>query len=437
MPLPDPLPIRPIGRFTVELRPPGSKSLTNRALLLAALAEGRSRLSHVLFADDTRVMIDALTRLGFQLDVDEPGRTIVVQGENGTIPAEEAELDLGNAGTAMRFLAAACCLGRGTYTLDGVPRMRQRPIGELVDPLRRLGADIEYLGEEGFPPLRIHAAGLRGGELTMPPTLSSQYVSALLLIEPLCERGIRLGFEGSITSLPYVHMTLKLMERFGVRRVLRADMSGIDASPGGGDGYSAADYAIEPDASNASYFLAAAAITPGSQCTIEGLGKLSIQGDRRFARILADMGAEVEATKDHIQVTGPAALRGVDASLNNMPDMAQTLAVIALFTQGETVIRDVGNLRVKETNRLAALETELSKLGASAKVRGDDLHVSMPAPGRLRPADIDTYDDHRMAMSFAVAGLRSEGVRIKDPACVNKTFPEFWQYLDRLREGAL
>ena len=426
----DPLPIQPIGRFDVTLRPPGSKSLTNRALLLAALADGVSTLSHVLFADDSRVMIRALRDLGFTLDVNEAESRVVVHGRGGAIPATGAELFLGNAGTAMRFLAAAVCLGRGDFTLDGIPRMRQRPIGQLVVPLRLLGAKIGYGAAEGFPPLRVSASGLGGGTIAMAPALSSQYISAMLQVAPLCRDGVTLRFAAPIISVPYVKMTLELMARFGVEHELAPDYSMIRV--GGGQRYKPLDWTIEPDASNASYFLAAAAVLPGSRCTIESLGGDSLQGDTEFAGVLAAMGAGVSIAKDSIGVLGPTDLKGIDIDLNAMPDMAQTLAIVALFADGPTAIRNVGNLRVKETDRLAALRNELTKLGAVVKIDGDDLHITPPHNGKITPADIDTYDDHRMAMSFAVAGLRAPGVRIKDPMCVNKTYPNYFEDLGRL-----
>ena len=428
----DSLTIQPVGAFDVTIADlPGSKSLTNRVLLLAALAEGESTLTNVLFSDDSRAMLDALGRLGFELRINEPTRTVTVVGCGGAIPNKTAELMLGNAGTAMRFLTAACALGPDgcAYTLDGIPRMRERPIGQLVEPLRVLGANIEYLGNDGYPPMRI-GTGFEGGSVQMPPTLSSQYISALLQAGAVAPRGVVLHFEGPIISRPYVEMTARLMEKFGVEvaRPSEEELMGVEA----GSRYVAADYAIEPDASNASYFLAAAAVVPGARCTVQGLGSDSLQGDIHFANLLGQMGADVEFYRDSITVVGSDSLDGIDVYLNDMPDMAQTLAVVALFARGGTVMRDIGNLRVKETDRLAALDTELTKLGAAVKIDGDDLYVDIETPGRLRPAAIDTYDDHRMAMAFAVAGLRCEGVTINDPACVNKTFPEYFEYLARL-----
>ena len=453
--MPDSFDIQPIQPFGATLRPPGSKSLTNRALLLAALAKGRSKLTGVLFADDSRRMIEALQTLGFTLDIDEPSCRITVHGKRGDIPARGggAALDLGNAGTAMRFLTAACCLGMGEFTLDGIARMRERPIGELVDPLIKLGADIEYLGEAGYPPVKVIAEppGLLGGHLTLSPTLSSQFISALLMVGPYMQRGLEIEFEGPVTSLPYVKMTLNLMKQFGA--AFEAD-TGYRAVHVPAGRYRATDYWVEPDASNASYFLAAAAVVPGSRCTVEGLGSRSLQGDAEFCDVLGRMGCSVDQTLNATTVTAPhrgvgtsggggsgggasGGLKGIDVDLNAMPDMAQTLAVVALFADGPTAIRNVGNLRVKETDRLAALETELTKLGANVEVISNDLHITPPPGGALTPAAIDTYDDHRMAMAFAVAGLRSPGVTINDPGCVDKTFPDYFDYLGRLRDAAV
>lgn len=429
MSLPDPYPIQPVDQFDLEIHDlPGSKSLTNRALLLAALAEGESILDNVLFADDSRVMLEALKQLGFELTIDESARKVTLKGAAGSIPADKADLHLGNAGTATRFLTAACCLGHGEYRIDGIARMRERPIGELVDPLREIGANIDCELEEGYPPLLIHAQNLQGGEIDMPATLSSQFISALLQIGPCLENGLTINFKEDVISRPYVEMTIALMQQFGATVKTDTNFRKIQVSPGG---YTAQNKTIEPDASNASYFLGAAAVRPGSRCEIFHLDQSSLQGDARFARVLARMGAEVKYKDGSIQVTGVDQLKGIDVDLNSMPDMAQTLAVVALFAQGPTIMRDIGNLRVKETDRMEALRVELAKLGAQVRVDGDDLHVYPPMDG-LKPANIDTYDDHRMAMSFAIAGLVNKGVQINDPACVNKTFPEYFDYLGRV-----
>lgn len=434
--LPDQLSIAPISSFSASVRPPGSKSLTNRAFLLAALADGVSTLRGPLWADDTLQMRGALAALGF--DLPQPGAAVVkVHGRNGTLRApsqrEDLRLSVGNAGTSYRFLTAALCLGKSDSRvhLDGIERMRQRPIGQLVDSLRKIGGDISYSGAEGFPPLWIRATGLSGGDLLMPPTLSSQYISAILQVAPYFEKGLTLRFDGPVISRPYVEMTLALMSKFGVDADVDDSFTSIRIEPGG---YRAADYAIEPDASNASYFLAAAAVVPGSKCTIEGLGKGSLQGDVGFADVLHQMGADLSFGRDFITILSPrnGVLRGIDVDLNHMPDMAQTLAVVALFAQGETAIRNVGNLRVKETDRVAAIQIELTKLGATVEVEGDDIFISPPSGGKIKPAAIDTYNDHRMAMAFSIAGLRAPGVVINDPKCVEKTFPDYFEYLAKL-----
>jgi 3-phosphoshikimate 1-carboxyvinyltransferase len=430
---PSQITIEPIGPFDTTVQLPGSKSLTNRALLIAALAKGRSKLTGVLFADDTRRMIEALQALGFKLNVDEDNLTVTVHGKGGHIPADEAELFLGNAGTATRFLTAACCLGLGTYTIDGIPRMRERPIGQLVDPLIQMGAEIEYLGEPGFPPLKIIAEppGLLGGLLELEPTLSSQYLSALCIAAPYMERGLEIEFDGPITSLPYLKMTLNLMHQFGVESEADTGYEVVHIGPGR---YKHYDYPIEPDASTASYFLGAAALIPGSRCIIENLGSRSLQGDAEFCDVLGRMGCGVEQQLGRTEVTSPPSgrLRGIEVDLNHMPDMAQTLAVIALFADGPTSIHNVGNLRVKETDRMAALEKELAKLGAQVMVMEDSLVITPPLDNRINPATIETYDDHRMAMAFALAGLVQPGVTIDDPGCVAKTFPDYFEKLTAL-----
>jgi 3-phosphoshikimate 1-carboxyvinyltransferase len=427
-----PITIDPLPPFDATVSLPGSKSLTNRALLLAALAEGASVLEGVLLADDTRVMLDALQQLGVRIDLDEADHRATVHGVAGRWPNDNVKLHLGNAGTATRFLTAACCLGHGTYEIDGVARMRQRPIDQLVEPLRELGADITYLGDAGYPPLRIQADGLEGGPLTLGPTLSSQFISALLQVAPRTARGITLTFDGPVTSLPYVQMTLSLMEHFGVEYQQRNHYEAVRVSRAV---YRRRPVTIEPDASNASYFLAAAAAVPGSTCTVQGLGGSSVQGDAAFVDVLGRMGCHVEQRdlSTTVSTTPGHRLKAVDIDLNDMPDTAQTLAPLSLFADGTTHIRNVGNLRIKETDRMAALQTELTKLGAQVRVTGDDLSITPPPNNQITPAAIDTYDDHRMAMGFAMAGLPQGSVTINDPDCVNKTFPDFFDTLATLR----
>ena len=416
---------------------------------MAALADGESLLRGPLIADDTQQMFAALETLGVHVEHFEGD--VRVTGHGGRLPDSRdgvTRLHLGNAGTAYRFLTAACCLNTPgsdptphIYELDGITRMRERPIGQLVDAITQLGGRIEYLSQHGYPPLRITGTGLRGGELEMPLTLSSQYISALLQIGPLCEQGLTIRFQGPVTSRPYVEMTLRLMARFGVQAQVDPQFTQIRIEPGG---YTATDYDIEPDASNASYFLAAAAIVGASQCTIQGLGKRSLQGDVGFGDLLHQMGAALLFGDDFITVMSPPdgqTLRGIDVDLNPMPDMAQTLAIVALFAQGDTTMRNIGNLRVKETNRLAAMKNELTKLGATVVIEDDDMTITPPVPPPQTPGDpikiepgtsIDTYNDHRMAMSFALVGLKTPGLVINDPGCVDKTFPDYFEYLSKL-----
>lgn len=420
------------GAFSARFSPPGSKSLTNRALILAALGEGVSILSNCLFADDTLVMLESLQRLGFLLEIDRSANTVAVHGRGGRIDRESAELFCGNSGTSIRFLAALCTLGRGEFVLDGIARMRQRPIGQLVDMLRNLGARIEYKLEEGYPPILIHADGLPGGLVKFGQAQSSQYLSAVLQVGPYTRHELRVDLEGRQTSWPYVAMTMQLMDRFGVTpELVRDPRSGeprqILIPPGK---YRPTQYHVEPDASNASYFLAAAALHPGAKVTIEGLGKRSLQGDVGFADLLHRMGADLFFGADFITVGGTDRLEGIDVDLSDMPDMAQTLAVVALFASGESTLRGLHTLRVKETDRIAALAAELARFGASVDVEEDAMTITPPAS--LRPAAVDTYDDHRMAMSFALAGTKIAGVTIKDSQCVNKTYPNYFDDLRRV-----
>lgn len=401
---------------------PGSKSLTNRALLTAALADGPSELTGVLFAEDTECMMDCLGKLGVSLDADRERRRVRVRGVSTPWPQSEAELDCRNAGTVIRFLTAACAGSRGRYRLDGVERMRQRPIGNLVGALCDLGASIEFDGEPGFCPLTVNAAGLRGGTVRMDATASSQFVSALLLAAPLADRDVMIELAAAAPSRPYIAMTLSVMERFGVSVVQHEFSRFIVPSS---QSYRAISYDIEPDASAASYFFAAAALT-GGRVTVDGLGRRSVQGDLGFADVLCRMGCRVDQTDTATTVCGPAdgRLDGVDVDLNDMPDVVQTLAVLAAFAEGPTRIRNVPNLRLKETDRLSALAAELARMGVDAVVEPDGLTIR--PTGVPESAEIETYGDHRMAMSFALAGLRLDGMVIRDPDCVSKTFPEFF-----------
>ena len=424
--LPDPLPIATRGPLAARVRVPGSKSITNRALLVAALARGTSRLSGALESDDTRVMRVALAALGCKLEVD--GDALRVHGRDGRFTAPAAALDVANSGTTARFLTAAAALADGPVVIDGSPRMRERPIADLVDALGALGARCEILGRAGCPPVRVAGGGLAGGVARIDARRSSQYVSAVLLAAPYARQDVTLVAEsGRVVSRPYVDLTLALMRDFGADAGWCAQDSLRVAA---GRGYRARDYAIEPDASAAAYPFCAAAIA-GGRVRVEGVAKGSLQSDFRLLDVLARMGCHVRRGDDFAEVEGPGgALRAVDVDLNDLPDAALALAVVALFADGTTHIRNVANLRIKESDRLAALEAELRRLGADARADSDSLAIT---PGRLRGAEIHTYDDHRMAMAFALAGLRIPGVAIRDPGCVSKTWPGYFSMLDALR----
>jgi 3-phosphoshikimate 1-carboxyvinyltransferase len=416
------------GPVDGTVRVPGSKSITNRALLVAALADGDSELAGALHSDDTRYMAAALNALGVSVESDWAGERFLVRGGGGTFPASRADLFVGNAGTAMRFLTAALPLGHGVYRIDGVPRMRQRPIGPLLQALRDLGADVESELGTGCPPVVAHAAGLPGGRTRMAGDQSSQYFTALLLVGAYARYGIEVEVAGELVSKPYLPMTAAVMAAFGVAAELdQAEWRWLRVPAG--QHYRGRHYLVEPDASNASYFFAAAATT-GGRVRVDGLGGGSTQGDLRFVDLLARMGATVTLTEDAVEVRGPAGgqLRAIDADLGPISDTAQTLAAIAPFADGPTTIRGIAHARLKETDRVAALATELRRLGQGVAEFADGLTIT-PAP--VTPVDIATYDDHRMAMSFAITALRAPGVRLRDPGCVAKTFPTFF---DRLAE---
>lgn len=408
------------------VRVPGSKSISNRALLLAALAQGTSRLSGVLFADDTERMLDCLQRLGVETAADPDAGTVSIRGTGGRWPAPAAELFVGNAGTAARFLAAACALAQGTYRIDGVQRMRQRPIAPLLAALRDLGAEARDELGTGCPPVRV-GGPLRGGTARLDAGLSSQFLSALLLALPLAPADSRIEVAGELPARPYVDMTLRLIADFGATPPRRTD-TGFAVR--GGQRYTGRELAVEPDASSASYFLAAAALL-GGRVTVPGIGPGSLQGDARFADVLEAMGCRVERSADAVTVVGPGdgRLRAVDVDLNDMSDMTPTLAVLAPFADGPVRIRNVGHIRVQESDRLRALATELGRLG----VRVDEAESGLTIhPGAVLPGVVRTYRDHRIAMAFAVLALRARDVEIDDPGCVAKTFPDFFARLEEL-----
>jgi 3-phosphoshikimate 1-carboxyvinyltransferase len=414
------LELKPVRGAAGTVRLPGSKSISNRVLLLAALAAGDTEVTGLLDADDTRVMLEALAALGIRVSKEE--NVLRVVGAGG-IPIKKAELFLGNAGTALRPLAAALALSAGEYRLSGVPRMHERPIADLVDGLRGMGARIEYLGNDGFPPLAIYPARISVARpVKVRGDVSSQFLTALLMALPLLRAKSRVEVAGELISKPYVEITLNVMRRFGVE-VSRTGWKAFDVPAAG---YSSpGKIYVEGDASSASYFLAAGAIG-GGPVRVEGVGRDSIQGDVRFADVLEKMGAEVLIEADSIEVRGSGRkLRAIDMDMNHIPDAAMTAAVMALFADGPSTLRNIGSWRVKETDRIKAMATELRKLGAEVDEGSDSLRI---VPRKLNAGvAIDTYDDHRMAMSFSLVALGGVPVRINDPGCVAKTYPEYFR----------
>lgn len=419
--------VQPLRRASGTVHLPGSKSLTNRALLLAALAEGTTILTNVLDAEDTQVMLAGLRALGVSLVDAADG--LRVEGCNGVFPQRQAELFLGNAGTAMRSLTAALAFAGGTYRLDGVARMRERPIGDLVDALNALGARVSYAGQAGYPPLLIEPARLAGAEeVDIRGEVSSQFVTGLLMAAPFIAPpgGLTVNVPGTLISQPYVAMTVALMARFGIDPRRRDDTNGCAFVVPRGRYRSPGRVAIEGDASSASYFLALGALA-GGPVRVVGAGSESVQGDVAFARLLEAMGARVAWGPDWIETSAAGALHAIDYDCTAIPDAAMTAAVVALFADGRTILRGIGSWRVKETDRIAAMATELGKLGAKVESGPDWLAVDGPAA--LRAAEIDTYDDHRIAMCFALAAAGGVPVVIRDPQCVSKTFPTFFDVL--------
>lgn len=431
----------PGGPVSGTIRPPGSKSLTNRALLCAAFAPGRSRLSGALRSDDTEVMINALRKIGLRVEESEGGRTIEITGiDRGSVapPSEsEVELFIGNSGTTIRFLTAALSALGGRFRLSGVPRMHQRPIGDLIDALRPI-CDGEVSSESpgGCPPVRIDTQGWRGDVIKVAGNVSSQFLSGLMMASPIAGKRIRIEVLGELVSRPYVEMTAAIMRDFGVTcrwtDPKEHAQSSSAASPtfeiDSGDGYISRDYEIEPDASAASYFWAAAAIT-GGEVTVMGLSDQALQGDVRFVDCLELMGCQVRRETDRITVKGSRVLRGIDVDMNAISDTVQTLSVVAMFADGPTTVRGVAHNRFKETDRIGDLAKELRKLGGQITETEDGLIIR---PGILRPARIETYEDHRMAMSLALAGLRAPGVQISNPSCTGKTYPDYFADLEAL-----
>jgi len=412
----DTLELKPARRAKGTVRLPGSKSISNRVLLLAALAQGETELQGLLDADDTEVMRESLKKLGIEFQ----GSTI--KGAGGVFPVKSADLFLGNAGTALRPLTAALALSGGEYRISGSPRMHQRPIGDLVDALRGIGARVDYAGKEGFPPLAIHPGNIALHAVKVKGDVSSQFLTALLMALPLSRKKATIEVQGELISKPYVEITLNVMRRFGVA-VSRNGWRSFEIP---GKSYvSPGKVLVEGDASSASYFLAAGAIG-GGPVRVEGVGRDSVQGDVRFVEVLQRMGAQVAMGEDWIEVSSKRKILPIDMDFNHIPDAAMTAAVLALFADGPSTLRNVASWRVKETDRLAAMAKELRKFGAQVDERSDSLHIS-PASSLKKNVVVDTYDDHRMAMSFSLVALGGVPVRINDPQCVAKTFPGYFE----------
>jgi 3-phosphoshikimate 1-carboxyvinyltransferase len=405
------------------IRVPGSKSVTNRALIIAALADGFSTIVNPLFSDDSFWLMDALVRLGVDVHADGERGEVCVSGQSGEIYASGVDLFVGNAGTVARFLPPFLALGRGPFTVDGVPRMRERPVADLVDGMRQLGAEVEYAGEDGRFPLEIKGGGIPGGKARVSASKSSQFISGLLMAAPYAQAPVTLHPVGR-KEWPYVGITVALMRAFGVE---------VDEANGrftvAPALYSSREYEVEPDASGASYFMAAAAVT-GGRVRIPGLGASSPQGDLRFADVLRDMGCRVEIASDFVEVQGPDHLRGVEVDMNAFSDTMITLSAIAPFAEGPTTIKNVGHTRLQESDRLSAVATELTRLGVKTQTTSSFIRI---IPNKIRPGVIRTYGDHRMAMAFAITGLVASGIRIRDPGCVTKTFPGYFGALESLR----
>lgn len=417
----------PLTSANGEIQIPGSKSLSNRILLLAALAKGTTRITNLLESDDIRHMLNALTSLGIKYTL-EDANTCIVEGNGGPFNASSGDLFLGNAGTAMRPLTAALCLGKGEFLLHGEPRMHERPIGDLVESLKALGVDINYQENDGYPPLLIKANGLSGGEVSIKGNISSQFLTAILMSAPLAQSDLTIKVEGELVSKPYIDITLHAMKQFGItvenNHYQSFFVKGQQTyqSPG--------EIMVEGDASSASYFLAAAAIA-GGKIKVHGVGSDSVQGDVKFAEVLSAMGAKItygptwiEAEKDQ--------LNGVDLDMNHIPDAAMTIATTALFANGPTRIRNIYNWRVKETDRLMAMATELKKLGATVE-EGED-YIYVEPLDNVKHVAIDTYDDHRIAMCFSLVAFAHSQVTINDPGCTSKTFPTYFDLFAKITE---
>lgn len=424
------LTLQPIARVDGAINLPGSKSVSNRALLLAALACGKTVLTNLLDSDDVRHMLNALSALGINYTLSADRTRCDITGNGGALRAPGAlELFLGNAGTAMRPLAAALCLGQNEIVLTGEPRMKERPIGHLVDALRQGGANIDYLEQENYPPLRLRG-GFTGGDVEVDGSVSSQFLTALLMTTPLAPKDTIIHVKGELVSKPYIDITLNLMKTFGVEIANHHYQQFV--VKGGQQYQSPGRYLVEGDASSASYFLAAGAIKGGT-VKVTGIGRNSMQGDIRFADVLEKMGATITWGDDFIACTR-GELHAIDMDMNHIPDAAMTIATTALFAKGTTTLRNIYNWRVKETDRLFAMATELRKVGAEVEEGHDYIRITPPA--KLHHADIGTYNDHRMAMCFSLVALSDTPVTILDPKCTAKTFPDYFEQLARISTPA-
>lgn len=419
-----------LNRAQGDITIPGSKSLSNRILLLAAICSGSTKVTNLLDSDDIRHMLTALKQLGVNYELSEDKTECTIEGLNGPLASGQTEtLFLGNAGTAMRPLAAALCIGSGEFELTGEDRMFERPIGDLITAMQPLGIEVEYLKDEGFPPLKIKAQELTAQPISIDGSISSQFLTAVLMAAPLLKQEITIEVEGELVSKPYIDITLNVMSQFGVEvenlsyQKFIVDGQQSYKSPG--------SIQVEGDASSASYFLAAGAIG-GGPVKVHGTGTASVQGDTRFAEVLEKMGANVTWSENWIEVSSNGPLKAVDLDLNHIPDAAMTIAVAALYAEGTTTIRNIYNWRVKETDRIDAMAAELRKLGATV----DDGHdyISVTPPAKVTPAAIDTYNDHRIAMCFSLAAFATEGVVINDPGCTAKTFPDYFERFDKITE---
>ena len=416
--------IRPVHHLDATVEVPGSKSYTQRALIIAALAEGRSTISRVLLSEDTRYLMEALRVLG--IEILTSGNDVVIQGTGGKIRNPGQAIYLGNNGTALRFLTTMVSLGKGEFLLDGSSRLRERPLKPLLDALKTLGVPSHSRDNEGYPPVRIDAQGLRGGSVAFTDVESSQYISSLLIGAPYAAEDIEITLQGSTVSEPYIEMTLHIMERFGAE-IERGDKNRFKVKSG--RNYAGQEYIVEGDASSASYFFLAAALCRG-RVRVMNINPESLQGDIKFLNIMEGVGCSIVRGDSWVDVIG-GPLHGGDVvfDMGNMPDMVPTLAVLAAFRQGRTSITNVSHLRLKESDRIAALVNELHRIGVNAKERDDGLVIE---GGKPHGAEIETYNDHRIAMSFAIAGLAVPKMKIQDKLCVGKSFPGFWDELKKL-----